>query len=145
MKKRGLTMYCSEKLYFSAGSEYHKMLFLKLLFKGKCKKVIGIDIDRDAKSNPFIDEFFLVKNNYWPLDDKSVDVCICDNVLEHLENPEVFFSECRRVIKQGGYLCIRTPNILSYFGIFARLIPNQYHTPVISKVQNASPSSAVIS
>ncbi len=24
-------MYCSEKLYFSAGSEYHKMLFLKLL------------------------------------------------------------------------------------------------------------------
>ena len=72
------------------------------IFKGKCKKVIGIDVDEIANDNPFIDEFNLIQSSHWPLQDDSVDVCICDSVLEHVENPDLFFSECQRVIKRGG-------------------------------------------
>jgi SAM-dependent methyltransferase len=106
------------------------------VFKGKCKKVIGIDIDERAQSNPFIDEFYLIEKNHWPLENGSVDICICNYVLEHVQHPELFFSECRRVIRQGGYLCIKTPNVLSYFGMFSRLIPNRYHASLLTKIKN---------
>jgi len=105
------------------------------IFKGKCKKVIGIDTSKDGENNPFLDEFILIEGIHWPLEDSSVDVCVCDSVLEHVENPELFFSECHRVIKQGGHLCIKTPNVMSYFGLFSRLVPNRFHSAVISKVK----------
>jgi len=105
------------------------------IFKGKCKKVIGIDTSKEGENNPFLDEFSLIEGTHWPLEDSSIDLCISDSVLEHTENPKLFFSECYRVIKQGGYLCIRTPNIMSYFGLFSRLVPNRFHSTVLSKVQ----------
>ena len=87
--------------------------------KGKCKKYIGIDIDEKSRNNQYLDEFFLIKDNHWPIGDNSVDVCICDTVLEHIEAPDIFFMECQRVIKPDGYLCIRTANVISYFGFFS--------------------------
>jgi SAM-dependent methyltransferase len=96
-------------------------------FRGKCEKVIGIDVDEGAKINPFIDEFRLIKNNCWPIGDESIDVAVTDWVIEHVEDPSFFFSECHRTIKPGGYLCIRTMNLLSYVGIGSKLIPNKYH------------------
>ena len=105
------------------------------IFRGKCAKVIGIDVDPAAEVNPFIDEFHLIESPRWRLDDQSVDTCICDTVLEHVEDPEQFFAEAARVIRPGGHLCLRTPNVLSYFGLFSKLIPNKRHAAVLSKVQ----------
>ena len=105
------------------------------IFKGKCKKVLGIDVDERAKENPFIDKFYLIEDGHWPIEDECVDVCVCDAVLEHVDDAEVFFSECRRTLKQGGYLCIRTSNILNYIGLFSMLTPHRFHTRVLSKVQ----------
>jgi len=73
---------------------------LKIL-KGKVQKVIGLDIDPVAEENPYIDEFYLLKGDVWPLQDDSVDLCISDAVLEHLERPESFFAECARVLRRG--------------------------------------------
>ena len=107
------------------------------ILQGKAKKVVGIDVDESAKNNPFIDVFHLIQEGErWPLEDESVDVCICDYVVEHIKDLELFFSECRRVIKREGYLCIRTTNILSYVGLLSRLIPNRYHSLVLSTVQS---------
>jgi len=100
-------------------------------------------VDRVAKENPFLDEFRPIESNHWPLDNESVDVCLCDNVVEHVEDPDLFFSECQRVIKQGGYLCIRTPNVLSYFGLFSKIIPNRLHLAVVGKVQSQREGKAV--
>ena len=89
------------------------------VLKGKCQKVIGIDVDKTAIENPFLDEFRPIHGPHWPLDGDSVDVCICDYVPEHVEEPHKFFCEIGRVTKPGGYVCIRTPNALSYFGLLA--------------------------
>lgn len=105
------------------------------ILKGKCQKVIGIDVDGRASDNPFVDEFRLIENEQWPLDDESVDLCVCDWVLEHVNDPHQFFSECRRVLKPAGYLCIRTSNALNYIGLASRLIPHKFHGAVINKVQ----------
>ncbi|MCP4645039.1 MAG: methyltransferase domain-containing protein, partial [bacterium] len=70
------------------------------------------------------------------LDDRSVDTCICDTVLEHVEDPDLFFTEAARVIRPGGHLCLRTPNVLSYFGLLSKLIPNKRHAAVLARVQD---------
>jgi SAM-dependent methyltransferase len=106
------------------------------IFRGRCAKVIGIDVDPAAEANPFIDEFRLIESRRWRLDDESVDTCICDTVLEHVEDPDQFFSEAARVIRPGGHLCLRTPNVLSYVGLLSKLIPNKRHAAVLSRVQD---------
>jgi SAM-dependent methyltransferase len=106
------------------------------IFKGHCCKVIGIDVDPAAAENPFIDEFRLIDGERWLLDDESVDVSICDSVLEHIQDPECFFSELQRVTRAGGYVCLRTPNSLSYFGLVSRLIPDRLHFRMRTKVQS---------
>lgn len=103
------------------------------VFKGKCARVMGIDVDERARDNPLMDEFRLIENSRWPVADGSVDVCVCDSVLEHVGDPEGFFAECRRVLRPGGHLCIRTSNSLNYIALFARLIPARFHKAVLRK------------
>jgi SAM-dependent methyltransferase len=103
--------------------------------RGACKTIIGIDVDPEAKLNPSVDEFHLVDPaGPWLLDDDSVDLAVSDYVLEHVERPDVFFAECERVIKPGGFLCMRTTNKCSYYGLAARLTPNAAHASVIRSV-----------
>ena len=108
------------------------------LVKGKVSTVIGIDVDEVGMSNPFIDEFrLLTPGGRWPVASRSVDMIICDYVMEHLPDPSSFIQEASRVLVRGGYLCVRTPNTHSYMGIASKLIPNKHHTKVISKLQSA--------
>lgn len=102
--------------------------------KDQCKAVIGIDVNPAAQDNPFVDQFHLIDaSSKWPLSDASVDLAVCDCVFEHIENTDLFFSECHRVIRPGGYLCIRTTNALSYFGLAARFIPDRFHSAIIRR------------
>src|SRR3989338_11055164 len=111
--------------------------------KGKCNKIIGIDVDKIGHNNPYLDEFRLIESNRWPIENESIDVCICDNVLEHIENPDLFFLELHRVVKQNGVVCIRTPNLLGYVGLIAKIIPNKYHEKILRKVQKGRPEEDV--
>jgi SAM-dependent methyltransferase len=106
------------------------------ILKGKVAKVIGIDVDAVAKNNACLDEFHLIEGDSWPIGESSIDLILCDCVLEHIENPDRFFFEACRVLKIGGYLCLRTPNRWSYVGLFATLIPNRHHSRVTSVVQD---------
>jgi len=105
--------------------------------KGKCARVIGIDLSPAGRANRKIDEFRLIERagGRWPVADKSVDLCLADSVLEHIEDPDLFFSECGRVVRPGGCVCIRTPNARSYVGLATRLIPNRCHAGILTKVQ----------
>ena len=106
------------------------------VLQGKAGKVIGIDVDQHAQTNPFIDEFHLIQGDSWPIESNSIDLIVCDNVLEHINNPEQFFTEIHRVLKNGGFLCARTPNRWSYIALAATLIPNKLHSKVTSAVQD---------
>ncbi len=109
---------------------------LKIL-KGKVAKVIGIDVDKSSQDNPFLDEFHIIQGERFDsIKSNSIDLIVCDNVLEHVENPDRLFMEIHRVLRNGGYLCIRTPNRWSYVALAATLIPNKYHSKVTSVVQD---------
>jgi SAM-dependent methyltransferase len=103
--------------------------------KGKCKLVIGADVDPAAATNPTIDEFRFIEDGRLRIPDERVDLCIADFVLEHVQDVDAFFSEVVRVLRPGGFLCIRTPNVWSYMGITSRLIPNRLHARVLGCMQ----------
>jgi SAM-dependent methyltransferase len=117
---------------------------LKIL-KGKCRRVIGIDVDPNARDNPFLDEFHLVagQSTDFPLPDGTADLCVTDYVFEHVRDPAKFLSECHRILKPGGYLCIRTTNLLSYVGLAALLTPNRLHARVVAWAQRGRESRDV--
>jgi SAM-dependent methyltransferase len=105
-------------------------------FKGRVGKVIGIDVDRVGQDNPTIDEFrYLVPGEPWPVEDESVDLVLCDNVLEHLPQPLLFFREARRVLVRGGFICLRTTNLWGHVGLVAKLVPNHLHPAVLAWAQ----------
>ena len=113
------------------------------ILRGKCRKVIGIDVDEQASSNPFLDEFHRIEGPRWPIADGSIDLCVSDSVLEHIPDPEAFFAESARVLRAGGYLCLRTPNRLGYVALLASLIPNRLHAAVLKKAQATRKESDV--
>ena len=101
----------------------------------ECDRMIGIDLDPAAGANPCIDEFRMMRpHEAWPLEDASIDLALSDYVLEHVDDPPLFFSECRRVIRPGGLLCMRTTNVLSYFGLASLLTPDTAHAAIIGRV-----------
>lgn len=106
------------------------------ILKGKVSKVIGIDVVHAAQYNPLLDEYRLIHEGNWPIENDSIDLILCDNVLEHINNPSQFFSEARRTLKNRGYFCIRTSNRWSYIALFSMVIPSRYQSRVLSVVQD---------
>ncbi len=106
------------------------------ILRGKAARLIGLDVDPAARVNPFVDEFHLLEGKSWPLPGSSVDICLCDHVLEHLEEPEAFFSETRRVLKGNGFLCMRASNAWGYPALTSRLIPARLHLSVLAKAKD---------
>jgi SAM-dependent methyltransferase len=105
------------------------------IFKGKAARVIGLDVDPAGFENPYLDEFHLLEGEAWPLPAGSANLVVCDSVIEHLENPQVFFSEASRVLQPGGAVCIRTPNLWGYVALLSRLVPNRAHVSVLVRVK----------
>lgn len=107
------------------------------ILKGHCARVIGIDVDPVGEGNPYLDEFRRIETARWPVEDESVDVIVSDCVLEHIEDPEAFLAECRRTLKLGGYLCLRTANAHSYIGLISRMVPNRLHAAVLKRARHS--------
>jgi SAM-dependent methyltransferase len=51
-----------------------------------------------------------IEKREFPFPDESFDVVFFVDVLEHLYDPIIALKEIRRVLKPGGYLCLKTPN-----------------------------------
>jgi 2-polyprenyl-3-methyl-5-hydroxy-6-metoxy-1,4-benzoquinol methylase len=49
-----------------------------------------------------------------PLDDDSVDLVVSFETIEHVDHPEVFLDEIRRVLRHDGILIVSTPEKSTY-------------------------------
>lgn len=105
--------------------------------KPHVKTFIGVDVDPAVMTNPTTTENRIMEGNRIPVEDASVDVIICDYVIEHIDDPQAFMAEINRVLRPGGVFCARTPHSFNYVSIAARLVPNSRHTSVLSGVQPA--------
>jgi len=96
-------------------------------FKGLVRKICGVDLDPRVEENPYLDEGRKASANQIPYPDNSFDLVFSDNVLEHLEHPELVFQEVFRVLKPGGVFLAKTPNKYHYMPLIARLTPHWFH------------------
>ena len=90
--------------------------------------IVGIDKDPKVHENKRCNETIICDlNKPLPLSDNSFDIVHCRWVIEHLEDPTITFREFARVLKQGGYLLVLTPNVWHYATIAARITPYWFH------------------
>ncbi|MFA5776877.1 MAG: class I SAM-dependent methyltransferase [Parcubacteria group bacterium] len=46
-----------------------------------------------------------------PMQNEYFDIVICNNIIEHVDNPDGLLNEVSRKMKKGGYIIISTPSI----------------------------------
>ena len=104
--------------------------------KDRCAHLDGCDVDPAVLHNPFLDEATLVVvGEKLPYADNRFDVIFARYVFEHVEDPGFIAQELLRIVKPGGLIAAVTPNKWGYIGVGGRLVPNRYHTNVLSRGQ----------
>lgn len=65
---------------------------------------------------------FNAEKDRYPFEDRSFDVVLAAEIIEHLPNDPMFMlSESNRILKEGGRLVLTTPNITSHRSLAALL------------------------
>jgi SAM-dependent methyltransferase len=103
--------------------------------KGKVEEVIGLDIDQAVLQNPSLDRAMVYDGTKIPLDDDSVDFIVSDYVFEHVESPEHLAMELQRILRPGGWICARTPNIMSILVLFSAIARGRSHLSLLRYLQ----------
>lgn len=96
-------------------------------FKGMASSIVGIDLDKRVLENPWVDEAHHGDASDTPFSDNEFDIIICDNVLEHIAEPDAFIKEVSRILKPGGLFMGKTPNKYHYMPCIARFTPLWFH------------------
>ncbi|MDB4805582.1 class I SAM-dependent methyltransferase [Akkermansiaceae bacterium] len=102
----------------------------QLDFRGHAKFIAGVDPDPVIEENPFLSDFRVLDLETQKIDfpDNSFDIAYADNVFEHIPDPDITLSELLRVLKPGGTLMAKTPNIWHYMPTIARFTPPWFHS-----------------
>lgn len=99
----------------------------QLNLRGLAAYICGVDIDNRVLKNPYLHEAKIGYAESIPYKDNSFDIVICNNVLEHLLDPEKVFKEVHRVLKKGAVFIAKTPNRYHYVTILSNFTPHWFH------------------
>jgi SAM-dependent methyltransferase len=69
---------------------------------------VGLDIDSPSTRARGLADL-LYDGRTFPVQDGEFDSVLCNQVLEHVFEPDAFVSELRRVLKPGGHLLLTVP------------------------------------
>lgn len=89
---------------YGCGSAPYKNLFLPYV-----NRYLGIDIGNNRQA-----DILIAKNTKIPLKDKSVDVILSTQVLEHVDGVDFYLSETKRLLKREGLLLLSTHGVWPY-------------------------------
>jgi SAM-dependent methyltransferase len=71
---------------------------------------VGLDIDSETTRRRAVADV-LYDGTRFPFNDGRFDAVLCNQVLEHVFNPDMFVNEIRRVLTPGGRLLLTVPFI----------------------------------
>lgn len=124
--------YCRKKIVLDAGcgQGWGSALIAKV-----AKKIIGIDSDeaslKIARDKFTFNNLLFQKDNLEHLDSvkEKLNVIICLQTIEHLNNPNKFLEKVVKLLKANGVLILSTPNKMSDH------IPSPYHVKEYSATE----------
>ena len=100
----------------------------RLLARGVDKQLISsIDIDPKQFRIEELDCQFCDLNKKTPFADKSFDIWLSIEVIEHLRDPQNLIDEAHRVLKDDGVLFITTPNVHSIDQKLRYLLASEFY------------------
>lgn len=86
------------------------------ILASSAKNVIGVDLSDEAieyaKKNYSAKNLIYKQGSAYkiPVDNKSVDMVVSMETIEHLDKPEIFLKEVKRVLRSDGLFIVSTPN-----------------------------------
>jgi SAM-dependent methyltransferase len=99
--QRHSTELSGKLLDVGCGSKPYEKLF-------QVDQYLGLDIDSaQSRARAFADYFY--DGSVFPFGDASFDSVLCNQVLEHVFNPDQLLSEIYRVLKPNGALLLTVP------------------------------------
>ncbi len=100
--------YITQIIGRKTGAEMHGCDISRSALKDAEKKgVIAAEADLDGGKLPYQDKYF--------------DAVFAGEVIEHVFDTDTFIEEIRRVLKDGGYLVLTTPNLGAWYNRIALL------------------------
>jgi len=103
---------------------------------------IGVDISYEQlKKNNQLNFKVLADVQEQVIKNDSVDIIICWDVLEHLENPNDAINIFLKLLKKGGFIILSVPNIESTKGIVTKYSPFYIHNLYYRYIYKSSPKS----
>jgi SAM-dependent methyltransferase len=92
---------------------------------------LGIDLDLEALArNPNVEHRTGASCYSLPLADNSVDIIVSRWIFEHLEAPEKALAEFARVLRKGGFVYLKTPNLWNYSMMLSWATPVTFHNRI---------------
>lgn len=90
--------------------------------------LVGIDIsERQLARNTVVDVKILGDIQTYDFGDQRFDLVLCWDVLEHLTRPDLALSNFARVVRDGGLIVLKVPNVRSLKGLVTKLTPHAFH------------------
>jgi ubiquinone/menaquinone biosynthesis C-methylase UbiE len=106
--------------------------------------VVGCDVGEGVCKNSFVSARVRGDGQMLPFRDESFDVVIMDYVVEHLEYPDRCATETFRVLRAGGHLFLRTPNLYHYVSIIGCLTSHRFHQRVANRVRGLTEATEAV-
>jgi len=114
-------------------------------FRSEGAFVVGCDIGNDVNENRFVSARVFGDAYALPFRSESFHLVLMDFFVEHLKSPDLCARETFRVLRRGGYLMLRTPNLYHYVSIVGRITPHWFHRLVANRVRGlAVPSESPV-
>jgi SAM-dependent methyltransferase len=118
---------------------YRAELILDRVKNIKKPEIFAIDMDSQAIASCKKKDIKAKKYNIekgLPYSSNSFDIVSANQIIEHVVNIDLFFSEINRVLKPKGYLILSTENLSSWHNLFALLLGWQAFSQHISTKSN---------
>jgi 2-polyprenyl-3-methyl-5-hydroxy-6-metoxy-1,4-benzoquinol methylase len=71
-----------------------------------------------------------------PIENCKYDVMVSNYVFEHVGDVNAMASKAIRVLKPGGIIIFRTPNLWHYLSLISRLTPHWFNEMVSNRIRN---------
>jgi SAM-dependent methyltransferase len=119
-KRRWLDIGCGHQLFAQWMREDQRTAI------ASCEQAFGCDLDFEGmRLHPDLRNKCMASGYGLPYASRTMDIVTANMVMEHVDNPDTFFTEVERVLVPGGLFLFHTPNRHGYATVLTQMVSNQ--------------------